>query len=241
MSFSSILDWIYPPTCIACRTLIALTDGQPRHMRICLHCQALFQPIAGTICKTCGTPTRQEVERCVSCYGKAFHFTHNHATFVYDDIVRDLLLDLKFNQKKQIAESLGKVWAQYVTELPENTILVPLPLHRQKQKERSFNQAEILALHISQALNIPMQNALVRIVDTPPQSGLHPRQRVENIAGAFARAPGISATGKNYIIIDDIYTTGASLNECAKVLMEAGAATVSCMTLSVVQRKKEAE
>jgi len=219
--------------------LIALNDTAPRRMRICLHCQALFEPIASApICKTCGTPTENEVERCVSCFGKTFYFTHNYATFAYDGIIRDLLLELKFQQKKQIAQSLGMIWTKHITvNIPEDTTLVPLPLHKKKQKERGFNQAEILTFHISQAFNIPMQNILARIVDTPPQSGLHPRQRAENVSGAFAVVPGFSAKGNNYIIVDDIYTTGASLNECAKVLKEAGAKNVSCMTFSVVQKK----
>jgi len=152
--------------------------------------------------------------------------------------MRDLLHDLKFRRKKQIAQSMGKLWATHMKDMPSG-ILVPLPLHHKKQRERGFNQAEILAQQLSARLNIPMENALVRVVDTPPQSGLHPRMRVENVADAFGIAPGAHVQGKSYIIIDDIYTTGASLNECAKVLTAAGAASVSCMTLSIVEKKEK--
>jgi len=233
---TKLLDWLYPPTCIACRTLIALNEAQPRDMRLCSKCQTLFEPIKPPICNTCGIPTERDVARCVSCFGKTFFFTSGRAVFVYDDLMRDLLHDLKFRRKKQIAQSLGKLWATHMKDMPD-AILVPLPLHPKKERERGFNQAQILAQQLSARLNIPMENALERVVDTPPQSGLHPRMRMENVSGAFGIAPGANVHGKNYIIIDDIYTTGASLNECAKVLQAAGASDVSCMTLSIVEKK----
>jgi len=196
----------------------------------------------------------------VSCYGKDFHFTTNRGTFLYDELMRDLLLELKFKQNKQIAHSLGKLWAMHIADAnvsvkqtavfakqklalqahayEHSIFLVPLPMHLKKQRERGFNQAEILTQHLSSRLGIPIEHALLRTVDTPPQSGLHPRQRIENVSGVFEVAKGALPQGKNYIIIDDIYTTGASLNECAKVLKKAGAAGVSCMTLSVVEKSE---
>ena len=233
-----ILDWIYPPACLACQTLIAMTDTQPRDMKLCSICQGLFEPIQPPVCKFCGCPTAQDVERCVSCHGKTFHFTCNRATFVYDELMRDLLHALKFRQNKQIAHSLGKLWAKNIAELPADSIIVPLPLHRAKKRERGFNQAEVMASHIAAHCSVQMEDTLIRTIDTPPQSGLHPRQRAENVAGAFAIKKGANPRGKSYLIIDDIYTTGASLNECAKVLKEAGAARVECLTLCVVEKKE---
>jgi len=256
IKFSKLLDWIYPPTCVACNSIIPLNEAQPRDMFLCRPCQFLFETIELPFCKCCGVPTENEVPRCVSCHGKNFHFTANRATFVYDELIRDLLLDLKFNKKKQIAHTLGKLWATHVDKIhippmyeyfyekstapqvaKHDTFLIPLPMHKKKQRERGFNQAEIMAQHLSTRLNIPVENTIVRIQDTPPQSGLHPRQRIENIAGAFGIAKGGSPADKNYIIVDDIYTTGASINECAKVLKEANAADVSCMTLSIAHKK----
>jgi len=171
---------------------------------------------------------------CVSCHGKGFHFSHNRAAFVYADIVRDLLHELKFRNKKHIAQGLGRLWAEIAADLVSaDALLVPLPMHRKKQRERGFNQAEVLAVELSKKRNIPMANVLERIADTPPQSGLHPKLRAENVMGAFGIRPGFNPRGQHYILVDDIYTTGASLNECAKTLKDAGAADVSCMTLAV--------
>ena len=242
MKIAKLLDWLYPPACIACRSLIALSNTGPRDMLLCHKCQTLFEPIASPkpICNNCGIPTERDVERCVSCFGKTFYFTSNRAIFVYDDLMRDLLHELKFRRRKQVAKSLGKLWAcawAIHTPVADDAILVPLPLHPKKQKERGFNQAQVLAQQLSERLNMPLENILTRILDTPPQSGLHPRMRIENVAGAFDIAKDASVQGKNYIIIDDIYTTGASLNECARVLKNAGADNVNCMTLSIVEKK----
>jgi ComF family protein len=203
-------------------------------------CAVLFEPVTAPVCKICGIPVEKEVTRCVSCHGKTFYFANNRAAFLYDDLMRDMLHELKFRQNKQIAHSLGMLWANHIREINfnENTFLVPLPLHRKKRRERGFNQAEILTRRLSERLQIPTEHTLDRVIDTPPQSGLHPRQRTENVKDAFSIAKNMNARGKNYIIIDDIYTTGSSLNECAKVLCEAGAAEVTCMTLSVVEKKK---
>jgi len=234
---NALLDWVYPPRCIACSMIIPLNKAQEKQMGLCLHCQELFEPIDSFTCKICGVPTKIEVDKCVSCLGKNFEFESNTATFLYDELIRDLLLKLKFTSKKQIAHSLGQLWAKHISEVPKDAILVPLPMHAKKQRERGFNQAEVLAQALGEKFGLPVINAVQRVVDTPPQSGLHPRQRVDNIKGAFAVAKAENPRGKTYIVVDDIYTTGSSLNECARVLKDAGAKSVRGLTLTVVKRK----
>jgi len=186
-------------------------------------------------------PTESEVDRCASCFGMLFGFTQNRAAFRYEGVVRDLLLELKFSNNKQIAHALGKLWAFHIApmSMDSNYILTALPMHKTKQRERGFNQAEVLTQHLSQRLGITMEKALLRIIDTPPQSGLHPRERIQNVDGAFAVAKNIDVSGKNYIIVDDIFTTGASLNACAKALLKSGAAGVRCMTLAIVEKREK--
>jgi len=160
--------------------------------------------------------------------------------FAYDELIRDLMHELKFRNKKQIAQGLGLLWAEFLCNVGHDAIstiadpiLVPLPMHPKKQRERGFNQAEILAKELSRGLNIPLENILERTLDTPPQSGLHPQLRAENVEDAFAIRDGFNPRGKNYILVDDIYTTGASLNECARTLKNSGAKNILCMTFAV--------
>ena len=231
-NFSSLLDWLYPPTCISCKSLLPLNHSA---RYICGACAVLFDGVVAPMCERCGVSVPEDVTLCSSCYGKIFHFTYNRAAFPYDELIRDLMHEIKFRGKKRVAQGLGELWVSTIRkeDIPPEFILVPLPMHPAKQRERGFNQAEILANALSKGFNIPVENALVRTEDTPPQAGLHPKLRAENVRDVFAIHPNFDVGGKNYIIIDDIYTTGASLNECAKVLVFSGAAKVLCMTFAI--------
>jgi len=125
-----------------------------------------------------------------------------------------------------------------VQNIPEGAKLVPLPMHPKKRRARGFDQAEILTAALAAHLNTKPAAILERTQNTPPQSGLHPRQRAENVRNAFRIKPGIDVKGQSYILIDDIYTTGASLNECARILKASGAAEVSAMTLAIAIKKE---
>jgi len=176
---------------------------------------------------------------CSSCSTKSFHFTYNRAGFAYEDLVRDLIRDIKFRRKKHIAQGLGRLWASIVSvNIPANATLVPLPMHPKKRRARGFDQAEVLAAALAAATGAKLAPILERTQNTPPQSGLHPRQRAENVRGAFRIKPGVDVKGQNYILIDDIYTTGASLNECARILKAGGAVEVTAMTLAIAIKKE---
>jgi len=158
--------------------------------------------------------------------------------FVYEGLLRDIIRDIKFRSKRNHARALGRLWAGESGLPRRGAIFAPVPLHPSKKRERGFNQAEILARELSRGLGLPMENALRRIVDTPPQAGLHPAMRIENVANAFRVAPQCTVAGKSFILVDDIYTTGASLNECARTLTAHGAKEVTWMTLAVTLKKK---
>jgi ComF family protein len=210
-----MLDWVYPPVCVSCRSLLPLGKSE---RYLCILCRDLFVPLA-------------EQELDVS--GK--YFQAAYATYAYEGLMRELLLQMKFSPKKAAAHAMGELLAKQSLPAPQiqDTILVPLPMHPKKQRERGFNQAEILAYYIGKEHGIPVLSALIRTEDTPPQAGLHPKLRTENVKGVFSIAAGISVRAKHFTIIDDIYTTGASANEAADVLMANGAASVHVYALSV--------
>jgi len=218
--------------------MLPLNNKPQRDLWLCARCEALFETVAAPICNTCGMPTENPVEKCSTCYGKNLYFEQNRAAFTYDALMRDMMHELKFRNKKYVAQGLGRLWAKILQKSSDSLnitdyILVPLPMHKKKQRERGFNQAEILATELSKTLKIPTEHILERILDTPPQSGLHPQLRAENVEGVFNVRPNFNPKGKSYILIDDIYTTGASLNECARTLKNAGAHHILCMTLAI--------
>ena len=238
-----ILDWIYPPTCLICQSLLPV--NKPRRF-FCLECVELLETIEEPVCDRCGKPmnpeseeSQKEVITCGTCRNKELLFTSNQSLFLYDEILRDLLHDMKFRSKKAIATGLGNLWAAFIKGKYGNSYdfqgfsLAPVPMHPKKRRERGFNAAEIFATELSRVLAVPLANHLVRTRDTLAQAGLHPKAREENVQDVFAISPGADPLGGSYILIDDIFTTGATLNECAKVLVSSGAKQVKCMTLSI--------
>jgi len=159
-----------------------------------------------------------------------------------------MIHEIKFRKRKHVAQGLGQLWAKMMTEapssdstpIPPDAILVTLPMHPKKRRERGFDQAAIMAKALAAATGNKLSNILERTKDTPPQSGLHPSQRIENVSGAFRINPKTAnLAGQKFIIVDDIYTTGASLNECARVLKSAGAQEIYAMTLAIAIKKPE--
>jgi len=273
-TLSHLIDWIYPPACVACRVLLPLNESR---RFFCARCEGLFDAISEPICGRCGAPSTGDIRSlphilskpdaascatqynssynpgvepennfatdtlpspaaCPSCAGKTFLFEKNFASFIYDDLLRELLHEIKFRDNKRVAAALGHIWAANCLNFPENIseyTLVPMPMHPKKQRERGFNQADLLAAPLAAALKIPVSKVLRRTVDTPPQSEIHPSQRAENVRGVFEVCKKFQTNEKKFILADDIFTTGASLNECVRVLIKSGAKQVLCMTLAI--------
>lgn len=166
---------------------------------------------------------------------------------VYDGELRTLLHLLKYDGMEGLAERLGALAAEEVlrlADLPENLVVVPVPLHGGKRRQRGFNQAERLARGVMAAIHrrrpgMHMRlaaNALERRRATESQAGLTPHQRRENVRGAFFVAKPAEVQGRDVLLIDDIYTTGATARACSQALRKAGARSVRVATVARAQR-----
>jgi ComF family protein len=205
---SFIPDWVFPPACMACRHLLPQEEKRQVRLRLCPGCETLLEPVMPPTCGNCGTPMRHGVHLCADCTGYTFHFTHNKSAFVYDEVLRDILHDIKYRSRKYAASGLGYLWAETLNpeDFDADSVIVPVPLHPAKEKERGFNQAEELAKPIAERLGLPMpRGLLLRVADTPPQSGFNRRSRAENVQNAFITGPAFSDMYKKIILIDDIY------------------------------------
>jgi ComF family protein len=164
----------------------------------------------------------------------------NRSAFLYDGIMRSILHDIKFRSGRPAADGMGEVWAAHIHNTPsmramlhEIDVLAPMPLHKKKKRERGFNQAERMARGVSRGCGVAMDaNILLRNRYTPSLAGLTPRERLEVLNGAFALNEQKNIHGLSVCLIDDIFTTGSSLDACAKILTEAGAKKVICLTLA---------
>lgn len=181
-----------------------------------------------------------EAERaaaCAACPFKTASIKHGRAAILYDGIGRDLLLKFKNNDRTDLAPLLASWLARSIADVDNINALVPVPLHARRQLARRYNQAGLLATGLSKHTNIPVCHALKRIKRTADQKKQKRWERQRNVAGAFEvskkRQPVIA--GRHVAVVDDVWTTGATLLECAKTLQNAGAASVTILAVARVK------
>ncbi|MBI5078442.1 ComF family protein [Candidatus Saganbacteria bacterium] len=195
----------------------------------------LVFPPACEVCRRSG-----EEVLCSGCFSQVkFMKPHMgiYSVSVYGGVVKEALHRFKFQKRKRLAEPLGVLLVKYASQVislrrEEVDCIVPVPLHRLRQRQRGYNQAELLASVVGRYYEIPTENALERIKNTHPQFDLPKEERCMNVAGAFKVSMPEAVYNRKILLLDDIYTTGSTVAECSKALKNAGARQVSVLTLS---------
>jgi len=234
--FSHILDLVFPPRCTLCGE--ADTRGP-----ICPTCWAKARPIPGPVCIRCGIPIASGEEgggvpvyRCQACRQKSWAFDRARSGYIFEGPVRDAIHLLKYQGRIGIGTWLGKRMAEVCGPSGDGygeCLLVPVPLNPERLREREFNQSLILAKSLAKAFSLPLRPLLLeRKGGSTPQVGLSPEDRWANVRGAFAVRSDEVVRGKGVILVDDVFTTGATVNECTRVLKKAGARRVDVWTLA---------
>lgn len=194
----------------------------------CASCDAAMPYLTGAHCPICALPT-WDGSVCGQCLKHPPHFKRTVAVFAYAFPLNKLMLAMKFSEKFQLANSLGSRLSRCVSTRPD--CLVAMPLHPARLKERGFNQSLQLARSIGQLLDIPvLPFACQRVRDTPAQSSLQWKERSKNVRKAFICSADVA--GKHVAMVDDVMTTGATLNELALALLHAGASEVSAWVVA---------
>ncbi len=220
------LDLLLPLHCMGCGA-----QGET----ICDQCAVSLPRLHPPYCRICAVPGVAGV--CGNCRDQT-RFSSDHlsgirAPFLMDGLTRDAILAFKYHNYRAAAPCLANLLAGYWREHPlPGNVLVPVPLHPRKRRERGYNQAELLATHLGKSVGLPVAKGLLsRLRNTPPQAAIEESTlRRENTAGAFA-CQG-DATGLQCILIDDVCTTGSTLGACAEALMAGGAQSVWALTLA---------
>ena len=187
----------------------------------------------------CGKPVRDEsYEFCEDCSRQESGITCGLNLWLHKEPVAGALYRFKYHNRRNYGKIFaGELAARYADQLRrwEAEEIIPVPLHRSRRRKRGFNQAEILARELGAATGIPVRtDVLFRVKKTSPQKSLGKKERQANLKGAFA-VSGAWKPGKNVVLIDDIYTTGATLDRAAKMLRKAGARNVYFLTISIGQ------
>ncbi len=231
------LDLIFPPACISCRQAIEA------HGALCPTCWNQVRFIERPFCERLGTPFAADLgaEGLLSPEAIAHPPVYARARAVArfeDGPVRHLIHRLKYGDRLELAIPLGRQMARAGRELlAEADLLVPIPLHRRRLLWRQFNQANALGEVISKQSKVPLDPfVLIRTKPTPSQVGLTRTQRADNMHGAFEvpAADKIHIEGRALVLIDDVLTSGATLNAAARVLLRAGAARVDALVFARV-------
>lgn len=237
-----IANFLYPPRCAACGRRFAL-DAEHR---VCRECLGRLEPLPAPLCERCGGPLDSSNAGgavCARCLRTPPNFRHAHSVARYRTAAEDdpeSLPSLIRRHKYGLDQSVGRALAEYLpAELPLESddidVVIPVPLHRQRLWWRGFNQAAILAQEIARRIGAPLDTAaLVRTRATRPQTARDHDDRIRNVRGAFeVRKPHHIADGR-VLLVDDVMTTGATADECARTLIRAGATSVDVFTLARV-------
>lgn len=246
--FCSLLDVVFPPVCLLCgrKTL----SGS---MSTCPECWAKARPIDGPVCKKCGLPIlsqdRKELDipyLCLICRKTEWRFDLARAGYIFDGPVKDAIHMMKYQGHFGMGRWLGDKMAEILAEnnyLAEDNyynrgdktkdLIISVPLSPERLREREFNQSVILADSVGSALGIPVYHRLLeRLNGDRPQVGLTTKERWSNVRGKFlVRSPEI-ILNKRIVLVDDVMTTGATVNECARALKRKGASSVEVWTLA---------
>jgi ComF family protein len=229
-----------PPRCPGCGVIVA-TDHS-----FCLSCWQALDFLGGPACAVCAEPlvlARHDETRCAACLAAPPPFDRLRAAVAYGPIARALALKLKYARRPGLAVTMaGPMRRAAATALAADALVVPVPLHRRRLWARGYNQAALLARAVARRSEAePALDLLVRRRATVSLRGLGPRARERTVSGAFAVRPGAAERlrGRPVVLVDDVYTTGATVRACARALRRAGAGPITVLCWARVVRDGE--
>jgi ComF family protein len=238
--FRDLLDLIYPPRCPVCGAFLCdekTSDeaGSP----FCRVCLTSFLPLESPLCPVCGRSFRAgnpEDHVCENCLRRRPFFEEARAPFLYEGGLMTAIHEFKYGAKSSFAKPLGLLLSSFARtwlETDKNLLLMPVPLHPRRLRERGFNQSLLLAREVAKDLKVDLDFlSLQRIKYTKPQTELGSEERARNVRRAFQVLRRETVKKRSIVLVDDVATTGSTLNECARALKKAGCREVFCLVLA---------
>lgn len=232
---TGLADIVFPSRCVVCKTVLSIDKG----IRICPECFSQISFVKSPICSCCGLPfiSYEGTDHlCGECTSSKRYFSVARSVGKYETPLLDAIHQFKYSGKITVGETLGKLMSEFSYDsfsIERYSLIIPVPLHQRRLKERGFNQSVMLAREVAGRHSIPLDfRTLKRTIYTKPQTSLDRIQRGANVKGAFEVMDGERVKGKRVVLIDDVYTTGSTVKECARVLIRNGATEVAVLTLA---------
>ena len=221
----SILNILFPASCVVCGSRVL----ERRYGAACPDCWSSLVRVPPPICPQCGDPAPAIEGLCGLCRMGEHAFDFARSAVLFTETLREIIHHLKYSDRVSLAKPLGDLLKQCLEREPfSGGLIVPVPLHWNRARIRGYNQAELIASRLERPIS---RDLLRRRKNTPSQTGLSRNQRKLNLSGAFEARRRISGA---VIVVDDVYTTGATMNEIAKTLKRAGADRVEVLTVARV-------
>jgi ComF family protein len=229
--FPTLGSLFYPAACVVCAG-----EVEPREY-LCASCQSKAPRITAPFCAKCSEPFSGAITQtfsCANCAHRVLHFDSAVAAYRSRGLVRQLVHDFKYTRLRHLRHPLAR-WLGETMSDPRLCgarfdLIVPVPLHPARERERGFNQATLLAELLARQIAVPLRGVLERIRYTTTQTAYNRAERMENLHDAFRLRKKANVRELRVLLIDDVLTTGSTLSECARVLKEAGAISVHAAT-----------
>ncbi len=235
--FNQAVEVLFSPECVHCGN-----ERDAKGTFLCSPCREDIRYIRDPLCGLCGQPGEIDYPYphdefvCGLCQAAPYAFKRARSLGHYETALKSLIRALKYQkQTGAVGEirPLLQAWFEIAGDDYQGFTVVPVPLHHDKMMERGFDQTYLIAREVADALSVPLQaDGLIRARATPPQAELERSQRSANVKNAFAATSPEQIAGKNILLVDDVFTTGSTINEAAKVLKRSGAGRVEAFTLA---------
>lgn len=239
MNVKDFINLLYPRNikCIIC-------DCELDHntlYSICDKCMDSLPFISGKVCAKCGDPINSDGSYCLHCKADMPLFKMCRSVFIYRDPIKHMVRAFKYDNKRYYAETLSNfIASEFVKMDVEVDYVVPVPISQHRFKVRGYNQAELLCVAFEEKLKLDVKtNLLIKHKDMSSQAYLSKTDRAKNLADSFKVTDRNMVKGKTVLVVDDVYTTGTTLNECTRVLLNAGAKVVYCITLAHADKHRD--
>ena len=236
---SELIDIIYPPRCHICNRFLSPDQRIPPSFHVCTCCLSGLIPITHPMCTICGLPFPTSAGSdhiCENCLRKKPWYDFLRSPYIYSGPLMESIQRLKYNMETHLMSFLGHLLSSFDKEWIPNRkdfVIIPVPLHKKRLKERGFNQSLLLGKVLASDLGNQLDYlSLIRERYTRAQTGLKREARKRNVKGAFSIIDPDNVKDKKILLVDDVFTTGYTLNECARILKKSGATNVICITLA---------